>query len=74
MWFGVVWSAGATRWDFEYFEVFADNSALWTTILCGQTCPLGTLRTLRTLTGMRCAVVSRTSGIIVFIGCCFFGY
>ena len=57
-----LWSAGATRWDSENFEDLVDN--VWTVGL-GFLMDNSDSGDSGSLTGMRCAEVSRTSGIIL---------
>ena len=60
----LVWSGGATRWDFGVFEVFLAFVETWTVGL-GVFAVSRVFEDWGSLTDMRCAVVSRRSGIIL---------
>ena len=57
-----LWSAGATRWDSENFEVLVDNVDC---VGLGFLMDNSDSGDSGSLTGMRCAVVSRSPGIIL---------
>ena len=64
-----LWSAGATRWDSENFEVLVDNVDC---VGLGFLMDNSDSGDSGSLTGMRCAVVSRSPGIILTTTTIFF--
>ena len=64
-----LWSAGATRWDSENFEVLVDNVDC---VGLGFLMDNSDSGDSGSLTGMRCAVVSRSPGIILTTTTTFF--